>query len=303
MVRRQDAITAPAQQAGWSEVVREQRPAGHRVSRLWDSTVGRTLLPKGTGYITLSRGKLLAEKEVEAMRASGTIRRASPNPTSLTTTKRGALRILAWATSAYIQPPPNVNCVLALLSALVGMSLASMGAARDTLVRINPLLVTYSQVNTMLIRLERKHAPVGALRLVRRRNIVSPLHLLQQRTGVFMFAGYAVKGDIPFRHAVGLNADCDLFFANPWVIAITEEDRAHPLVFFLRLEADFGIRVPWIIASRQLVVDPTGAGMGALPFAAVAAVSGGESATTHRGKRARRGKTHRGKRAKVLRAA
>ena len=33
-----------------------------RMSRLWDSTVGRTLLPKGTGYITLSRGKLLAEK-------------------------------------------------------------------------------------------------------------------------------------------------------------------------------------------------------------------------------------------------
>ena len=100
-----------------------------------------------------------------------------------------------------------------------------------------------------------------------------------------MFADYAVKGDIPFRHAVGLNADCDLFYANPWVIAITEEDRAHPLVFFLRLEADFGIRVPWIIASRQLVLDPTSAGVGALPFAAVAAVSGGESAATHRGKR------------------
>ena len=54
----------------------------------------------------------------------------------------------------------------------------------------------------------------------------------------------------------GFNAPAGLFFVNPYVVVVTEEDREDPEYFFAMLELRYAFVMPLHVSCRLLVVDP-----------------------------------------------
>jgi hypothetical protein len=61
----------------------------------------------------------------------------------------GAAALVAWSTDTLLLPPLGVNCVLALLAALLGTSLRALGVGSDPLVRLNPPIVSLADLAAM----------------------------------------------------------------------------------------------------------------------------------------------------------
>ena len=58
------------------------------------------------------------------------------------------------------------------------------------------------------------------------------------------------------RPPVGFNAAEGLFYVNPWVVVVTDEDRRDPEYFFAMLELRYAFVMPLHVSCRLLVVDP-----------------------------------------------
>ena len=54
----------------------------------------------------------------------------------------------------------------------------------------------------------------------------------------------------------GFNAPAGVFFVNPYVVVVTEEDRNDPEYFFAMLELRYAFVMPLHVSCRLLVVDP-----------------------------------------------
>jgi hypothetical protein len=211
----------------------------------------------------------------------------------------GAATLAAWGTDALLLPPLGVNCVLALLAALLASSFRALGVASDPLVALNPPIVTVRDIHALQQRAQAAGAAFGAVRLPR---VFIHCHaeLLQRTWGVWLFTGLLLRGGTFHRHACGFNAGSSLFYVNPQVVIITTVDRQWPLLFFDRMALLYGLHVPRL-AARLMAIEPCRAAAMALPSAAdLSTVVAGATATgAQQRKRTRSGgKTHRGKRGK-----
>ena len=173
-------------------------------------------LSRGRGYVVLNVGRQLAHAQLDDLREAGTVRLSSPTPIVLqTAASTGAAVQIAFCTDTLLLPPLCVNCAIALLVGLLGTTLRNLGIGSDMLVRLNPALVQYSDVELMRNRARSAGAAFGALSFPRARDCTTLDALLQLVEGVLMFSTRVHRGGVYHRHASGINAGASLFYVNP----------------------------------------------------------------------------------------
>ena len=217
----------------------------------------------GLGFVTLHAGRQLAAADLARLRTLPTSEGGvllSPPRLVLQQAMAGGQAVATlteYSTDALYMPPTTTNCVLALLMMLLGTSLAALGAGRDSLVVLNPKLVSNADVAALLQRARLRRAPLGAVQLRKDRNVQpSWAGLLSMRHGVLFAVGFVLQSGTYHRHAVGFNAGASLLFLNPWVVVVQEADRAAPAVFGARMEQLYGIFLSATSVVRRIVVDP-----------------------------------------------
>ena len=274
------------------------RAARTVTNRIW-THVERPLL-RGRGYVVLAPGRRLALEQLAEAREAGTVRLSGSSIRVLQASRgTGAAAVVAWSTDTLLLPPLGINCVLALLAALLGMSLRALGMGSDPVVRLNPPIVSLADLAAMRERARSAEVTLGAVRLPRV-PVRSLCELLQLTSGVYMFTGLLLRGGVFHRHACGFNAGASLFYVNPEVVMVSAADRLWPLLFFDRMALQYGLHVP-PLAVRQLAIELSCSGAAQLPCAANIggmALVAAASASQQRKRTRTRGKIHRGKRLK-----
>ena len=275
------------------QLAKRRREGQKEFERAVNDAVRRNdLLVNGGGFVTLNAGKIMSQQQLDSLREDGVVGLSPAEPHVLEVDGAGRPVSVAWATDELYVPPVHLNCVLWMLAALLGRSLSALGAATDPLVLLRPRLVDYGMVAAMLRRSRSIGAALGALSLPRVPNVT--WEIIRRRAGVYLFTGLLLRGGRYHRHALGYNAGASLLYIGPWVVAISEADRARLDLFVATLELEFGVFLPAQCTCRQLVIDPRAAT--GLPLVSQS-VSLGEERT--RVKRRRGGRAKRaGKRAR-----
>ena len=241
----------------------------------------------------LNPGKLsLAKHELDVLRSRG-LRVSTPEPIVLvrSATTSAPVRV-AWATDRLFIPTLADNCVCNLMVALLGMSAAGLGVARDPLFVHPPKAedggVTWVMVEAAIQRARARQQAFGALALPRE-VVPGGLHaMLQLSEGVYAFTGYLLRNSVWHRHAVGFNAGASLFYLNPWVVVVEPLDRLFPATFFAKLRLQYGLLLPPQTTLRRLALDVTVPCCSVLPYVVPALLT--PPAPTHARKRNARDK-------------
>ena len=146
-------------------------------------------LGPGGGYVTLCPGRLLAPMELEQLRRAGKVRLSPSQPLVLARQSNSAVTSLGWATNELMLPDNRLNCVLYALAALLSTSWAVLAPPGEPMLELNPKLVSYADVMSMVARARKKHFPLGALQLPRSGFRASWEWVATVRSGVFLFVG------------------------------------------------------------------------------------------------------------------
>ena len=88
-------------------------------------------------------------------------------------------------TAQLLLPPSGVNCVLAVLQALLGRTWAQLGVGRDTWLKQDQKLVSYKDVTGLIDRAAKMGAALGGLTLPRLR--VQKFELLRLSFGEALY--------------------------------------------------------------------------------------------------------------------
>lgn len=104
-------------------------------------------------------------------------------------------------TAQLLLPPSGVNCVLAVLQALLGRTWAQLGVGRDTWLKQDQKLVSYKDVTGLIDRAAKMGAALGGLTLPRLR--VQKFELLRLSFGVIMGSANIRQNDTMHPHAWG----------------------------------------------------------------------------------------------------
>lgn len=216
--------------------------------------------------MTLCPGRLLAPKELAALRAVGKVGLSPTAPLILAQTSQAEVAVLGWATDALVLPDNRINCVLYSLAALLATSWSTLAPPGEPLLQHAPKLVKYKDVIGMVSRARQRSYPLGALSLPRC-GFASWEWVATARAGTFMFVGLLLRGGCFHRHSVGLNAGASLLYVGPEVVVLDACDRKHPALLQARIEHEFGLFIAPGATCRQLVIDPRYPAASALPLA------------------------------------
>ena len=108
--------------------------------------------------------------------------------------------IRVWhATDTLLMPPLGVNCVLAVVQALLGKTWAQLGVASDKWLKHEHKLVSYADLAGLIARAMRIGSPLGGLTLPRFR--ISAYEMLRLRYGVIMGGANMRQNDTLHPHA------------------------------------------------------------------------------------------------------
>ena len=104
-------------------------------------------------------------------------------------------------TDKLLMPPLGVNCVLAVVQALLGKTWAQLGVAADKWLKHKQELVNYADLAGLVARALRIGSPLGGLTLPRFR--IAAFELLRLKAGVVLGGANIRQNDTLHPHAWG----------------------------------------------------------------------------------------------------
>jgi hypothetical protein len=154
-----------------SQAIRDNLQRGSRASQRTAADRLSRDLGLGGGYVTLCPGRLLAPKELAALRAVGKVGLSPTAPLILAQTSQAEVAVLGWATDALVLPDNRINCVLYSLAALLATSWSTLAPPGEPLLQHAPKLVKYKDVIGMVSRARQRSYPLERCRC---RDVASP---------------------------------------------------------------------------------------------------------------------------------
>jgi len=157
--------------------------------------------------------------------------------------------LVPWRTDAHRPPARMCMCALWALCAVVGVSVSSLGLARDAIAL--QMGASLEELQAALTRAKASRARAGALVLCRAH--VSVSDVLCARAGVFLVGAY-LRGH---PHLLGYNAGTRMLYLGPWVWEVSEAHVADPGALVHELRVQLGLEFEEPLVCRQVYLCAT----------------------------------------------